>query len=103
MFSKNCGGNYERYWRILFILGLILGGFLIVEFLPQNTPIEKVLNPINMIIGGLMVGIGTSFANGCTSGHGVCGLSRGSKRSFFSVITFMSFGVLGVLLSKLWG
>lgn len=102
IFNRECSNSYERYWRILFILGLITGGFLIMKYIPQNTSIEKILNPINMVIGGFLVGLGTSFANGCTSGHGICGLSRGSKRSFVSVITFMLFGVIGVILSKLW-
>jgi hypothetical protein len=102
LISHDCETNYQRYWRLLFLLGLIVGGFFIIKLFPENTSISKNLNFINMILGGLMVGIGTSFANGCTSGHGVCGLSRGSKRSFISVIIFMFFGVLGVLLSKLW-
>lgn len=51
-----------------------------------------------MILGGFFVGFGSKLMNGCTSGHGVCGLPRLSKRSFVAVITFMIFGVLTATL-----
>lgn len=56
------------------------------------------LNPVQMVAGGLLVGIGTAMANGCTSGHGVCGLGRRSGRSLGAVLSFMGAGFATMLL-----
>lgn len=83
----------ERNWRLLFILGLVLGGLLYQQLtgLPlmsrQNFPLPL------LIVAGLLVGIGTRLGSGCTSGHGVCGVSRFSNRSILATITFIAFGM----------
>lgn len=85
-------------WRALFILGMICGGVLLnsqnSDFFTNTT--ERSL-PV-VVVAGLLVGLGTSMANGCTSGHGICGLSRLSKRSLLATMTFMFFGVLTVFI-----
>ena len=79
----------DRSWRWLFIVGL-LGGGAIYEYSGLATPTPTyALMPIAMIAGGFLVGFGTSMGNGCTSGHGVCGLGRLSPRSLAAVITFL--------------
>ena len=92
MLSKNCASPAERQWRQSFIGGLILGGTGIVLFFPQVTAAVLTLSPLQMLAGGLLVGFGTALGNGCTSGHGVCGLARRSPRSLASVMTFMAAG-----------
>jgi uncharacterized membrane protein YedE/YeeE len=75
-------------WRILFLLGLPMGAGLVgvmrgglVADITASTPA--------LIVAGLLVGFGTQLGNGCTSGHGVCGISRGSRRSLVATGTFM--------------
>jgi uncharacterized protein len=76
-------------WRWTFIVGLLMGGALYEYFFaPQPTP-TSTFAPWAMIIGGFLVGFGTRMGNGCTSGHGVCGLGRLSMRSLVAVLTFM--------------
>jgi len=83
-------------WRIIFILGLVCGssfahGFLPCVFCPTFPvlPTPFLLN----IVAGFIVGFGTQLSNGCTSGHGICGISRLSLRSLVAVLTFMSTGI----------
>ncbi|MEG1210993.1 MAG: YeeE/YedE family protein [Leclercia sp.] len=79
-------------WRIAFLIGLIGSPVLFGLFLPL--PEIRVLTSWPMIIiAGLLVGIGTRLGGGCTSGHGVCGLSRFSKRSLIATLIFMLVGV----------
>lgn len=97
IFSK-CPTPHERLWRVAFVAGLITGGLLIIQTMPAATAWMMKLNPVQMAIGGLLVGIGTAMGNGCTSGHGVCGLARRSPRSLAAVLTFMSVGFLTMFL-----
>lgn len=88
--------NQEGAWRYFFLSGLILGGFIMNLFRP-----EFFINLSNrslpfVILAGLLVGYGTVMGSGCTSGHGVCGISRFSMRSFIATLTFMFFGFLSV-------
>jgi uncharacterized membrane protein YedE/YeeE len=85
-------------WAALFILGLPLGG--LVYRLATGSPPEAVITapfPL-LVIAGLLVGVGTRVGNGCTSGHGVCGLGRLSKRSLVATCTFMALGMITVFL-----
>ncbi len=90
--------NNEKYWRLFFLIGLIIGGLIISTTMPSMTAKFLKLHPIQMIISGLLVGIGTSLSNGCTSGHGICGLARRSPRSIVSVIIFMLSGFFTVYI-----
>lgn len=85
--------NHDTLWRFLFILGMVAGGFV------QQRLVDASYQPLNapmwvMIVGGLLVGFGTSMGSGCASGHGVCGLGRLSKRSLVAVLIFLSVGML---------
>lgn len=90
----------DKSWRILFVLGLILGGAILKISYPVAFEIQSSAVTMDYILGGLVVGIGTTIGSGCTSGHGVCGISRLSKRSIIATMTFMAFGVLSVILFK---
>ncbi len=87
----------NRIDNLLFLLGLIIGPIL---FSLSGNKIESVLTnslPL-IIIGGLLVGIGTKIGKGCTSGHGVCGISRFSIRSVTATISFILTGVITVII-----
>lgn len=94
----------ERLWKWLFLGGLIAGGWLAVMFgapTPQ-TPAPSTANGIALLLlAGMLVGIGTRLANGCTSGHGVCGLARLSPRSLAAVLTFTAVGMVTATVLKL--
>lgn len=84
-------------WRVYFVLGLFAGGFLMA--LPQSSDVltdEIVpLRPLAVVaVGGILVGFGTVMGTGCTSGHGICGLSRFSRRSLVAVVCFMLMGMV---------
>lgn len=79
-------------WRRPFVLGLLLGGGLLMLFMPAAFANTTGRSLPMILTAGLLVGIGTRLSNGCTSGHGVCGLSRLSPRSGIAVATFMATG-----------
>lgn len=89
----------ESRWRLAFVVGLIAGPFaatLLGAPLPSitiDTPFPFVL------VAGLLVGFGSRLGNGCTSGHGVCGLARWSPRSLAATLTFMSVAAAVVLIT----
>jgi uncharacterized membrane protein YedE/YeeE len=84
-------------WRVLFLGGLLAGGWLVARWSP--VAIEAPRQPLVLtILAGLLVGFGTRLGGGCTSGHGLCGLSQMSLRSLFATVTFMAFGVLAAVL-----
>ncbi len=87
-------------WRWLFLLGLIAGGLTYEYALAPQPTTTYPFAPVTMIVAGLLVGFGTRMGNGCTSGHGVCGLGRLSGRSLVAVITFMSTGVVTVFITR---
>jgi hypothetical protein len=90
----------SQIWRWYFLGGMLLGGFIYEYLLPlPNTPSYN-LDLIPMIIGGFLVGFGTRMSNGCTSGHGVCGLGRLSVRSLTAVISFLASGMITVFVVR---
>lgn len=85
-----------------FILGLPLGAFLVSRFVgPVVTRFPE--SSALLIVGGLIVGFGTRLGSGCTSGHGVCGLSRFSKRSIVATACFMGAGFATVAVMNALG
>jgi hypothetical protein len=92
----------EVGWRLAFLLGLAAAPILLSLVLPagfiEAPRIEAGFGAI--AIAGLLVGFGTRYGSGCTSGHGVCGLSRLSLRSLVSTLTFMAFGFLVVYVMR---
>jgi uncharacterized protein len=85
---------------IAFVIGLPLGAFLISQIL-GHVSVNFPASPIPLIIGGLLVGFGTRMGSGCTSGHGVCGMSRLSRRSIMATAMFMASGFATVGLMRL--
>ena len=77
------------------VLGLLAGAFLIHLFIGTPEKMETVSN-MRLIIGGILVGIGTRLGSGCTSGHGVCGISRLSMRSIMATLNFMVWAIITV-------
>ena len=89
--------DHNRYDNLLFLIGLIIGPIL---YSFSGKEIESIITnslPL-LILGGLLVGVGTKIGNGCTSGHGVCGISRFSIRSITATIVFILTGVFTVLI-----
>ncbi|QLI83109.1 YeeE/YedE family protein [Chitinibacter fontanus] len=92
-------GASDKNWRILFMAGLVLSPVIWRWFAPLPE-LNMVTSPVGLIVAGLLVGMGTRYANGCTSGHGICGLSRFSLRSLVAVVSFMSAGFVTVFVIK---
>ena len=90
----------ERRWRILFLAGLLLATLLYQIVSSSPITIEAQASPELLVIAGLLVGFGTRLGSGCTSGHGICGIARFSKRSFAATATFMLFGFITVYVTR---
>jgi len=90
-------------WQLTYSLGLISGGWLVSKvfpaLLPENTN-EVPTSATVVVIAGLLVGYGTKISGGCTSGHGLCGLSRWSPRSVVAVMTFMGSGAIAAYFAR---
>ncbi|EGR0922257.1 YeeE/YedE family protein [Vibrio parahaemolyticus] len=89
-------GDYS--WRLLFAVGMIAGGLISVLMLGVAVPSTANLSLGIVIAAGLLVGIGTRLGNGCTSGHGICGMGRLSKRSIVATCVFMAVAGLTVFV-----
>ena len=83
-------GIRESLWRYAFLLGLLGGPFLFWAINGAPAVLELQTGSIGLVAAGLLVGFGTRLGSGCTSGHGICGLARGSKRSFVATAAFMA-------------
>lgn len=81
-------------WRAAFVLGLALTGALLAALYPASFAYQLDRSAVSLVVAGLLVGYGTRLGNGCTSGHGVCGLSRRSPRSLAATLTFMGMGMV---------
>ncbi len=98
--SGALGWAPDRSWRWIFLIGMLLGGaFYEYGLTSQPTP-SSVFSPWAMVVGGFLVGFGTRLGNGCTSGHGVCGLGRLSVRSLAAVGTFLSTAMITVFVMR---
>lgn len=86
-------------WRIAFLAGLI-GTPLLYQVWQALPPVQSDAGPPALIVAGLLVGVGVRYGAGCTSGHGVCGLSRLSPRSLAATMAFMAAGFLAVYLLR---
>lgn len=92
----------ELAWRGLFLVGLVLGG--IVASLAMGRPADLAMPSLGLAaLAGVLVGVGTRLGNGCTSGHGVCGLSRMSPRSLVATLTFIGTGAMAVFVVRMMG
>ena len=99
--SSTLEKNENKFSNLLFIIGLILGPLVFI-FFSQNDVVFKMTSSIPLIIiGGLLVGAGTKIGRGCTSGHGICGISRFSMRSILATIIFMILAMITVFFLQL--
>jgi uncharacterized membrane protein YedE/YeeE len=94
---RPAGGDVA--WRLAFLGGLLAAPFAValVSGLP---PLQVDAGNGTLVAAGLLVGLGTRYGSGCTSGHGVCGIARGSPRSFAATAAFMAAGFLTVYLVR---
>ena len=79
----------DRDWRLVLLLGMVSGPWLFKLFTGSMPAVEVPISSFMIAIGGLIVGVGVTLAGGCTSGHGVCGIARISRRSIVAVLSFM--------------
>lgn len=88
-------------WRLAaaFVFGLPIGAAIVSTFI-REPRIEVTSSPLLLIVAGLLVGFGTRLGNGCTSGHGVCGIGRLSPRSIAATLTFMATAVVTVFVMR---
>lgn len=88
----------ERGWRLAFLLGLFTAGLIGIALAPGAITFDLQAGYGQVILAGLLVGFGTQLGSGCTSGHGVCGVSRLSLRSLVATLLFMVAGMLTVYI-----
>lgn len=92
----------DTAWRLTFILGLLSGGISLLLLKPEAFENTSNRPFIFILIAGFLVGFGTVMGSGCTSGHGVCGISRFSPRSIVATILFIGSGMLAAAAVKMW-
>lgn len=89
----------EVDWRITFIVGMMIGlGIYVWAFGTGNLNVAPLASDPMVILAGFLVGIGATIGNGCTSGHGICGIARFSMRSIVATLTFMATAAITVFL-----
>lgn len=93
----------DASWRVLFVFGLFSGGIILKLMVPEKFSAGLQTETWTVVAAGLLVGFGTVMGSGCTSGHGVCGISRLSVRSIVATLTFIIAGVLAVYLFRKFG
>ncbi len=93
-------------WRLVFLASMVVGGFVASLLLPGlgvggpgGEPVRLIGDPLWIAGAGLLVGLGSKIGNGCTSGHGVCGLARFSLRSLIAVAVFFATAIIVVAIS----
>ncbi|NOI56129.1 YeeE/YedE family protein [Vibrio coralliilyticus] len=88
----------DLFWRLLFLIGMVVGGALSVIVIGVEIPSTESIPTFVLVIAGLLVGFGTRLGNGCTSGHGICGVGRLSLRSIVATAIFMVVAALTVYI-----
>lgn len=97
---KRSGEHGELGWRVWFLAGLLVMGGVLMWLRPESFPAEMPRSTGAIAVAGLLVGFGTRLGSGCTSGHGVCGMSRFSVRSIVATATFMFAGGVTVAVIR---
>jgi len=90
----------DRAWRVLFLLGMLCGALVFALVRGEAAELDLQVGPILTVAAGLLVGFGTRLGSGCTSGHGICGLARFSRRSFTATLVFMVTAMITVYLTR---
>ncbi|TVQ92405.1 MAG: YeeE/YedE family protein [Deltaproteobacteria bacterium] len=94
----------DMLWRVLFVAGLFTGGLVMWLVHPGAFVMEIDRSVLAIAVAGLLVGVGVRLGSGCTSGHGVCGLSRFSPRSLVATLTFMAAGAaVAAVVTQVFG
>lgn len=88
-------------WRLMFVVGLLAAGVIASVFVDEPFVYHSGRSMAVIALAGLFVGFGTRLGSGCTSGHGVCGLSRMSPRSLAATLTFIAVGVVTATLFRI--
>ena len=86
-------------WRVAFVGGMVAGGAILMALAPGAIG-APVASPLVLVVAGLLVGFGTRLGNGCTSGHGVCGVARLSPRSLAATAIFIATGMLATFAMR---
>ena len=94
------GKAEPKNWRLAFIAGAILAPIFLVQSGLYDIPVQRVANGATLYIAAFLVGLGTAIGSGCTSGHGICGLSRLSARSFVAVAIFITTATITVYIFR---
>jgi len=92
------GGNTG--WRVAFVVGLLIGAMAYILAVGGPAPVDVLASPPAILVGGLLVGFGTRLGSGCTSGHGLCGMARISRRSMVASAVFFGVAMLTVFLTR---
>ena len=103
IFANALINKEKRSSNLLFLLGLVVGPFGYFYFIKASVNFEITNSYILIIIAGFLVGLGTRMSGGCTSGHGICGISRFSIRSIIATISFIITGVVSVFILQQFG
>ena len=88
----------DLFWRLFFLICMVAGGALSVMLIDIEIPSTESIPTFVLVIAGLLVGFGTRLSNGCTSGHGICGVGRFSFRSIIATVIFMVVAALTVYI-----
>jgi len=94
------GSKDDLLWRILFLTGLVAGPWLVTAVRGWFPEIVMQASLLTLIVAGVLVGFGTRLGNGCTSGHGVCGVARASPRSIVATIVFFLVAAITVFITR---
>mgnify|MGYP003972494147 CR=1 FL=1 len=100
LISNKFSKKHSKY-RILLLMGLMLGAFIYTFF--TNSWTQTSVAYWRLLIGGIFVGFGTRLGRGCTSGHGICGIASLSKSSFINVIIFVTVAIITANIVKILG
>lgn len=90
----------DRGWRVAFVAGLLLGALAYILAIGGPAPVDVLASPPAILAGGLLVGFGTRLGSGCTSGHGLCGMARLSRRSIVATAVFFGVAMFTVFLTR---
>lgn len=90
----------DRGWRVAFVAGLLLGALAYILAMGGPAPVNVLASHPAILAGGLLVGFGTRLGSGCTSGHGLCGMARLSRRSIVATAVFFGVAMLTVFLTR---
>ncbi len=98
LFTRNTAS--EVRWRAAFAAGLLVSPLVYLATTGSFPVVTATASPLVLLAGGFLVGAGVMLSNGCTSGHGICGLARVSRRSLAAVLTFMATAIATVFVTR---